>query len=166
MPSRPVIYVRSRLDAERIVPRPNEVVISITNPRQAPAVLEGWKDVLRLGFHDIEEPAGHYREMTLEQANQVLAFVRKHRHSPLLVTCEFGVSRSPAIALFLAAWLNRPLDADEEMANAWVLRVMAQAGRQQALRRVSPRLLAVSVMGPSGVFSPMPRASTQQTGHG
>jgi predicted protein tyrosine phosphatase len=162
MSTKPIVYIRSRLDAERIVPRSNEVAISITNPRQAPAVLdEGWKDVLRLGFHDVEEPAGHYREMTLEQAESVLAFVRKHKHSPLLVHCEYGASRSAAVALFVAAWQNRPLDGDDEAANPWVLRMLSSAGRNKAMRWVDPRLGAVAMWGPRGVFSPLPRASTQ-----
>jgi predicted protein tyrosine phosphatase len=159
--SKPVIYVRSRLDAERVIPRPDEVCISITNPRQAPAVLDGWSDVLRLGFHDVEGPAGHYREMSAEHAAQVLAFARKHRNRTILVHCEWGASRSAAVALFLAAWLNRPLDGDDELANQWVLQTMAVAGRHRALRWMDLRLAAVSTWGPRGALRPMPFASTR-----
>jgi predicted protein tyrosine phosphatase len=159
--SKPVIYVRSRLEAERVLPGPDEVCISITNPRQAPAVLDGWRDVLRLGFHDVEGPAGHYREMSVEHASQVLAFARKHRGRSMLISCEFGASRSAAVALFLASWLNRPLDGDDELANQWVLQTMAVAGRRAALRWMDPRLAAVSTWGPRGILCPMPFASTR-----
>ena len=161
MSPRPIIYVRSRLEAERIIPHADEVAISITNPRQAPAVLDGWKDVLRLGFHDVEGPAGHYREMSLEQAHEVLAFARLHRHRPILCHCEWGASRSAAVGLFLASWLNRPLDGDDELANQWVVQTLSAAGRARAMRWLDPRLAAVSLYGPRGVLRPMPMASTR-----
>jgi hypothetical protein len=131
------LQVLPRLAAEALPPDPRGVVISVTNPRQAPADLDGWTEVLRLGFHDIEEPAPGWKPMTLEQARAVLHFAHRHRSaSLLLVHCEHGASRSAAIAAFLAAWAGGTFQwSGDGVPNPWVLRQLGRAARQHALPR-------------------------------
>jgi hypothetical protein len=131
------LQVLPRLAAEALPPVPKGVVISVTNPRQAPACLDGWAAILRLGFHDIEEPAPGWKPMTLDQARAVLHFAHLHRSAPLLlVHCEHGASRSAAIGAFLAAWASLTFHwSGDGVPNPWVLRQLGRAARRYALPR-------------------------------
>jgi predicted protein tyrosine phosphatase len=127
--------VVGRLDAERLDTEdlpPGAAIISITNPGQKPAQLEAFRHVLRLGFLD-DDVAGP-RAMSLEDALAVLRFVREHRAAALFVHCEYGQSRSPAVAQLLAAWLQRDVVADAQLANALVARRMRVAAWREGLR--------------------------------
>lgn len=144
------IRVLPRLGAERREPLTGEVCISITNPNQSPAALSDFAQILRLGFHDTDRVGGNFTVMSAAQAEGVLSFGRTHRKAPLTVHCEFGASRSAAVGLFLAAWLNRPLyiaSTDVLVPNPWVLNQLRAAGLKQGLRTLDSRLLACAVFG-------------------
>lgn len=92
------------------------VVISIHDPDMPRARVRrqsGLRDVLYLAFHDAEPtangapPAG-VTLMTPEHARQIREFVERHRSEvgAVVVHCEAGVSRSPAVAATLARWLG------------------------------------------------------------
>ena len=145
-----VVRVLPRLVAERRATLPDEVCISITNPNQSKAQLEGFTDVLRLGFHDTDRVGGNYRVMSPDDARAVLSFAAQYRHNPLTVHCEFGASRSAAVGLFLAAWLYRPLDivsTDVLMPNLWVLNQLRAAAFVRGLKTLDGRLLACAALG-------------------
>jgi predicted protein tyrosine phosphatase len=104
-----------------VLVRSSYVVISIHDPNtQPPYVPEqpGLIDKLVLVFDDAEEvpdnplPA-QITLMSREQAEQVHRFFEKHREEvqTVVVHCEGGVSRSPAVA----AALCRALGGDDEL---------------------------------------------------
>lgn len=144
------VVVLPRLMAEAIVPPPGHVCISITNPSQSPARLEGWEDVLRLGFHDTDRTGGGFTTMTLAHAREVLDFAVNHREAHLTVHCEAGASRSVGVGAFLAAWRQEPLQLKDDVLfpNPLVVRKLRQAGLLTMLLSGDRRLFEVSVRGP------------------
>ena len=107
------VYSRSALDAAR----PHEVphiLISITSSpddmarvRSNPACL----GILRLSFVDAESASDQYTERDLfsrEHATMIWSFVLQHRLDieRIIVHCDAGVSRSPAVGAALARVFN------------------------------------------------------------
>ncbi len=112
------VYVYSRSAFEAV--RPHEVphvIVSITSApddlariRHNPRCL----GVLRLSFPDAETASEQYAESTLfsaADADAIWRFVLEHREriERIIVHCDAGVSRSPAVA----AALLRVLDGDD-----------------------------------------------------
>lgn len=129
------LVVLPRLDCEALAFAPGRAFISITNPRQAPAVLPENQPILRLGFHDIESPLPGWTEMTPRHAQAVIAFVNNLSSAvdTLVIHCEHGACRSSATGLFLSAWLLAPVEWSGEGApNPWVLHRLRQAGLRYA----------------------------------
>lgn len=111
------VDVYNRKQIEKVEPRPNVWVISITTPGDDPATLkDGWEGVERFCFSDI---AGDSSEMLLWVADlrakgtYVILFdekmaqdireivaLAKYEGKDLIVHCDAGVSRSQAIARF------------------------------------------------------------------
>jgi predicted protein tyrosine phosphatase len=92
------------------------VVISIYDPdRQKPKVKKqaGLRAVLQLAFHDAE-PGDLPRldtevvVMSADQARQICRFINQHKDDigAVVVHCERGMSRSPAVAAALCASLG------------------------------------------------------------
>lgn len=96
---------------EGILVRSSYVVISIHDPdKRRPRIPKqaGLRDVLTLAFDDAEPIAGitlpdHVALMTAAQAGDIVAFFRKHVETvgAVVVHCEQGMSRSPAVAAAL-----------------------------------------------------------------
>jgi predicted protein tyrosine phosphatase len=116
------IHVFDRQTVERGVPlqRPH-VLISIFDPdsRRGPAKLPpdpNRVDVLTLGFHDALLPSDPENEgvppgihlLSDEQVRSVVDFVERHRNgvSAIVVHCNQGLSRSPAVAAAIAEHLG------------------------------------------------------------
>lgn len=92
------------------------VVISITDPKQDPAVIPkrwGLRDILRLSFDDIDPEdlryiPGHQlqgiRLMRPEDGQAIASFVEtwKDQVGAIVIHCEAGASRSPSVAMALA----------------------------------------------------------------
>jgi predicted protein tyrosine phosphatase len=123
----------SRLRAEALVANAHTAVISITDPGSPEATLAaGFKAVLRLAFFDAV-PADEYLPAPMPglfnhmMARQIGAFIsEQHTASDniaVVVHCEYGVSRSAAVALFVEAYSSAPLIAREFAydANHWVV---------------------------------------------
>lgn len=99
-------------------------VISITEPeRRAPLNEDRWGAVLRLGFHDVdttkysEEENEELREtgytlFTEEHARIILEWLNKYEDKlyAIYVHCAMGISRSAAVALFVAERYRLPID--------------------------------------------------------
>ena len=110
----------------------NNTIISITDPGTPDARLsENFHSILRLQFFDavpadeyLPAPHGLFDRI---MAREVSAFVQGLGGSEhpigLLVHCEYGISRSAAVALFVEAWSGAPLEAREFAceANEWVI---------------------------------------------
>lgn len=123
----------SREHAESLAGNPRTAVISITDPGQPDANLcTDFKDILRLSFYDAI-PAEEYLPAPMPgmfdhvMARRIGNFVHELRNDPddisVMVHCEYGVSRSAAVALFVEAYAEAPLTAREFAcdANQWVL---------------------------------------------
>ena len=113
--------VVDRNEIERgIVVRTPYVVISIVDPQSRPARLRrsaGFRDELSLRFHDAEpgeEPPlpSEVVLMTRDQAKTIWDFVLRYRDQvgTIVVHCEQGMSRSPAVA----AAICKALGGNEE----------------------------------------------------
>ena len=91
-----------------IVVRTPYVVISITDPGKRPASIPratGFRDILRLQFHDAVPAVDFTRPseivlMTKDHAESICRFVRlwQTKVETMVVHCEQGMSRSPAVA--------------------------------------------------------------------
>ena len=123
----------SRKSAETLPGDPATAVISITDPGQPEAHLAPtFRHVLRLAFFDAV-PADEFLPAPIpglfdhRMARQVSDFLTDLQARPadmsLLVHCEFGVSRSAAVALFAEAMSGAPLEARSFAyeANHWVI---------------------------------------------
>jgi len=114
------VHVRfcSREEAENTNTDLCTAVISITDPGSALAAIEShkWFDVLRLQFHDIDltkminaglraDILKRYRPMNETQAAEIRLYVDaavRGGVQKFLVHCEAGISRSAAIAKWIA----------------------------------------------------------------
>jgi predicted protein tyrosine phosphatase len=126
------VYFASRQLAESLAGNPYMAVISITDPGTPKARLDPqFRHVLRLSFFDAI-PADEYMPALPGQfdhsaAKRIDDFVAELRAAPfdisIMVHCEFGISRSAAVALFVEALTGAPLEAREFAyeANPWVL---------------------------------------------
>jgi len=105
----------SRAVIEQVVPNEHVALISIRDPkRDAPTLHKLWKYVLRLAFHDVDGVRGawvfdgaeenEYINFTEDDARKILEFIdmlpKDIEH--IVVHCEGGVSRSAAVARFIA----------------------------------------------------------------
>ncbi|PKO88012.1 MAG: hypothetical protein CVU18_08840 [Betaproteobacteria bacterium HGW-Betaproteobacteria-12] len=126
------VFYTSRKLAESLAGNPYMAVISITDPTTPEARLDPmFRHVLRLSFFDAL-PADEFMPplpglFDLAMARQIDAFVGELQAAPfqlsVMVHCEYGVSRSAAVALFIAALTGAPLAAREFAyeANQWVI---------------------------------------------
>jgi predicted protein tyrosine phosphatase len=81
-------------------------IISITDPdwKDAPLTEEAWGDILRLKFHDIDKAWQNYVLISDEQADEIIAWLKEHEDEfkKIVVHCAAGISRSAAVAKFIA----------------------------------------------------------------
>ena len=129
--------VTSRSEIERgIVVRTRYVVVSITDPDNPLARIPksaGFRGVLRVQFHDSVPVDGevlppHIVLMTREHAERILEFVARHQDQvdTIVVHCEQGMSRSPAVAAALCSQLGENSDRflQEYQPNEYVYALM------------------------------------------
>ena len=126
------VQYTSRKLAEQLRGSPYMAVISITDPTTPEAKLDPlFRHVLRLSFFDAV-PADEFMPacpglFDRHMARLIDAFIAELHAAPfeisLMVHCEYGVSRSAAVALFAEALTGAPLEAREFTyeANQWVI---------------------------------------------
>lgn len=131
------VFFASRELAESLAGNPYMAVISITDPGTPDAKLDPlFHHVLRLSFYDAA-PADEYLPappglFDHEMVCRIGDFVQELHSAPfeisVMVHCEYGISRSAAVALFVEAYSDAPLSAREfaSEANHWVLDRLAQ----------------------------------------
>lgn len=132
------IAFTSRQHAEALAGSPRMAVISITDPGTPEARLDPrFGHVLRLAFFDAV-PADEYlpaplpglfsHAMAKTIGDFVEALQQASEEISVIVHCEFGVSRSAAVALFVEAYSGAPLQAREytHEANLWVIERLTQ----------------------------------------
>ncbi len=128
-----VIFM-GRIEAAAEPARPDWAVISLSEWGAGPAKLkEGWQAVLRLEFHDIEQevPGEPYDLFSEDQARQIIEFVQNARSSGVtgvLVHCRAGISRSAAVAKWIAGKYGLPFPEDYDSYNKYVYRLLVSIG--------------------------------------
>ena len=109
-------------------------IISISEPDSASgeAKLMGeWHSVHRLDFHDIETeiPGKNYLLMTQSQRKQIVDFV--HKVAPevqgIVVHCPAGISRSAAVAKWIAEVYDLPFNHEYDRFNKHVYNLLVEA---------------------------------------
>jgi len=127
------VFFASRGLAESMAGCPYTAVISITDPGMPEAILSPiFQRVLRMSFYDAV-PAEEYLPAPIpgmfdhDMARTIGDFVAELQAAPVgvsvMVHCEYGVSRSTAVALFIEAYTGATLKSREFAyeANYWVL---------------------------------------------
>lgn len=107
------VYSRQGLDAAAPHEVPHIVVSITSSPDDVASLRKNHLrvGVLRLAFPDVEVASEAHEEGVLfsrEQAIQVWSFVQEHRSKVerIIVHCDAGKSRSPAVAAAVARVLN------------------------------------------------------------
>jgi predicted protein tyrosine phosphatase len=144
------VLFASRELAESLAGNPYMAVISITDPGTPEANLDPlFKHVLRLSFFDAL-PADEFLPAPMPgmfdhlMAAQISEFVKALHAAPFeistMVHCEYGVSRSAAVALFVEAFTGAPLAAREFTyeANQWVIDRLLQVHPDLSIDIPSP----------------------------
>ena len=91
---------------------------------------DGWRDVLRQEFHDIDQPQEPYDLFTPDQAREIAQFVQNAHTSGakgILVHCRAGISRSAAVAKWIAGRYDLPFPEGYSLYNKLVFRVLISA---------------------------------------
>jgi predicted protein tyrosine phosphatase len=129
----PDLVVLSREDAEFYEPGPNEICISISDPETLPASISPrFAAVLRLNFDDVTERGVDSDILfAADQARAIIDFVDVWPDADrLMVHCNMGVSRSPAVALGLCdarGWATAALERSHPGWNRLVRSTMRHA---------------------------------------
>jgi hypothetical protein len=131
------VMFANKFTAERALGWPDWAVVSITEPEQFPGeakLQDGWHSICRVNFHDVDlstktdEP---YVLMTERDAKIIVNFV--HAAAPevhgILVHCKAGVSRSAAVAKWIARAYDLPFDHSYKQYNKYVYQLVWQAGK-------------------------------------
>lgn len=119
----------SQFIAEQFAPTRKMACISITSPGKPDAVLKsGWGALLRIAFHDIGPDALGQKPFSREQAHQLREFI--HQLAPdiahLVVHCHAGLSRSPAVARYVAKHYKLAFPANCRTYNRWVFQLLSE----------------------------------------
>jgi len=128
-----VMFV-SRTAAENTVGIPDWAVVSISEPDGAfgmARLLPGWYAIHRVAFHDIDAEIRDeaYVLMNVGQAADIVAFVESvaPHVSGILVHCKAGISRSAAVAKWIAERYRLQFNHDYSVYNRHVYRLLLEA---------------------------------------
>ena len=105
------IHVCSRAAANSVVQNLEGTIaiISVTDPEE-PIACENHDNVLRLQFHDLDVIWPQLNEVTYfsnEMADKIVEFVNANNNvDHMVVHCEAGICRSPAIAAAISEYLG------------------------------------------------------------
>lgn len=129
-----------RFHAEGIIPRSNMAMISISGPGNPAQLNQMWHrgNLIRLQFHDADELGHVSRPLGSEpglhniqlfsnrDAKNIINFVNevKNKVEIIVVHCDAGISRSAAVAKFIAEMFNLPFPESYMLYNKYVYRVL------------------------------------------
>jgi len=126
------VVFTGRDQAEASIGWPHWAVISITAEKPA-ALREGWHSILRLEFDDIDmvgdfDAAAPYILFNDTHANKIIEFAKavrdSHKVEGILVHCQAGISRSAAVAKWIAEQYQLPFAESYALYNKHVYRVL------------------------------------------
>jgi predicted protein tyrosine phosphatase len=129
------IVFTSRAAAESAPPRPDWAVISIYDPEMGPAKLQpGWQAIHRVCFQDVADSQKDVPAMVmhLHHARGIVRFVEltAPKVEGILVHCKNGVSRSAAVAKWIAETYGLPFDQDYQFHNLYVHQLLVTAAKK------------------------------------
>lgn len=137
MPLQTVLFCSQKVAQDR-QPWNGFAIISITNSGDAPANLkEGWAQVLRLEFDDIdtaEEPFALFSEQHARCVIQFVCQCHKKEIEGILVHCTAGVSRSAAVAKWIADRYQLPFNEKYMLYNKHVHKVLREEHMLEGFR--------------------------------
>jgi predicted protein tyrosine phosphatase len=133
------VYFIPQMNAERIIPDENMVIISVTNPGEFARLHKDWKEILRLEFDDIDNLHSYRIRFNYDHAREILKFLSRNENvEEIFVHCLAGISRSSAIAKFIAEKynINEFLRRYEnyDLYNKWVYRTLKETDNPDYLR--------------------------------
>jgi predicted protein tyrosine phosphatase len=122
----------SRREAEAMRPKSdaNVAIISINSDDKLANLSENWKYKLPLIFEDIDKPLVHKgRELILfngQMAKRIIEFVDSIQNdiTVLIVHCDAGVSRSAAVAKFIAEMYHLEIPETYSIYNRHIYRTL------------------------------------------
>ena len=127
MPLQTVLFCSQKVAQDR-QPLNGWAMISITNSGDARTNLkDGWEQVLRLEFDDIdtaEEPFALFSEQHARCVIQFAHQCHKEKIEGILVHCTAGVSRSAAVAKWIADCYQLPFNEKYMLYNKHVHKVL------------------------------------------
>ena len=118
-------------------------MISISTPGTWEPDLADFAHVLKLEFHDVEDDAEPWVVFDADHARKIIEFVSRLHGAEnaweVIVHCKAGLSRSPAVALYIAAatGCDMPRREEADEANLLVLDVLTKAS---GLMLIRPRI--------------------------
>lgn len=126
-------------------------IVASPNPEGTPgrkAKLDSkWGSVLRLWFDDVDKPWQNYVLFTETQADEVILWLKQHEDEfkGVLVHCAQGVSRSAAMARFIAKAYDLPFDEDEGcMYNRHVFNLLAKRWKAHGYGEIQEEIYLAS----------------------
>ncbi len=132
-----VIFV-GRATAETTPGWQDWAVVSITEPGfpGEAKLLPGWHSVCRVHFHDVDPaiPCGEPHTLMNEQdALKITQFIREVAPGVdgVLVHCKAGISRSAAVAKWIAKQFDVPFNHDYDRYNKYVYDMLVKADKQR-----------------------------------
>lgn len=132
-----VIFV-GRATAETTPGWQDWAVVSITEPGfpGEAKLLPGWHSVCRVHFHDVDPaiPSGEPHTLMNEaDALKITQFVREVASGVdgILVHCKAGVSRSAAVAKWIARQFDVPFNHEYDKYNKYVFDMLVKADKQR-----------------------------------
>ena len=132
-----VIFV-GRSTAETTPGWQDWAVVSITEPGfpGEAKLMPGWNSVCRVHFHDVDPaiPCGEPHTLMNEQdAMKITQFVREVAPGVdgILVHCKAGVSRSAAVAKWIARQFDVPFNHTYDRYNKYVYNMLIKADKQR-----------------------------------
>ncbi len=140
-----------KIDPKELTDKPVGI-ISITDPDRRAQLHQGWADMLRLQFDDVDpeyleqlSPEERERKVLFNEdhANQVVRWLRKNegRLHVLLVHCWAGISRSGAVAKFVADKHGLPFPEQRaEFINEYVYDLLQKADAGQRVDKAPERI--------------------------
>lgn len=121
----------SRNMAEKIEPKIDDKasIISINSDDNLAKLNDGWINKLFIVFGDIDKEYPEYPNIKLfdkKQACEIIRFIEKVYDNSefLIVHCDAGVSRSAAVAKFIAELYNLPFNHNYPLYNKHIYRLL------------------------------------------
>lgn len=133
----PQLIVLSREEVERYEPRRKEICISISDPYAKPARLSPrFKAVIRMYFSDVTERGDPLDVLFApDHASAIREFIDgAPEFDRIILHCNMGMSRSPAVALGLCdlnGWATAELERKHPSWNRLVRMVMRESANSK-----------------------------------